>query len=76
MQRAPAAQRLGLCLNFAAGKRKNMFGGKIGLPELLIVFAIGLLIFGPSKLAGLGKSLGEGIRGFKSAISDEESKKD
>jgi sec-independent protein translocase protein TatA len=52
-----------------------MFAGKIGLPELLIVFAIGLLIFGPSKLAGLGKSLGEGIRGFKSAISDDESKK-
>lgn len=54
-----------------------MFGGKIGLPELLIIFAIGLLIFGPSKLAGLGKSLGEGIRGFKSAINDnaDESKK-
>lgn len=50
-----------------------MFGGKIGLPELLVVFAIGLLIFGPSKLAGLGKSLGEGIRGFKSAMRDEES---
>ena len=49
-----------------------MFGGKIGLPELLVGFAIGLLIFGPSKLAGLGKSLGEGIRGFKSAMKDEE----
>jgi len=51
-----------------------MLSGKIGLPELLVVFAIGLLIFGPSKLAGLGKSLGEGIRGFKSALSDEEKK--
>jgi sec-independent protein translocase protein TatA len=49
-----------------------MFGGKIGVPELLIVLAIGLLIFGPSKLAGLGKSLGEGIRGFKSALDDHE----
>jgi len=52
-----------------------MFGGKIGLPELAIIFAIGLLIFGPSKLAGLGKSLGEGIRGFKSALNEDESKK-
>jgi sec-independent protein translocase protein TatA len=47
-----------------------VFGGKIGLPELAIVFAIALLIFGPSKLAGLGKSLGEGIRGFKSAMDE------
>ncbi len=50
-----------------------MFGGKIGVPELLILLAIGLLIFGPSKLAGLGKSLGEGIRGFKSALNDHDS---
>lgn len=47
-----------------------MFGGKIGLPELLVVAAIALLIFGPSKLADLGKSLGEGIKSFKSAIKD------
>jgi sec-independent protein translocase protein TatA len=50
-----------------------MLGGKIGIPELLIIFAIAMLIFGPSKLAGLGKSLGEGIRGFKSALQDHES---
>ena len=49
-----------------------MFGGKIGGPELIILFAIALLIFGPGKLAGLGKSLGEGIRGFKSAMSNPE----
>ena len=51
-----------------------MFGGKIGIPELLVVLAIAMLIFGPSKLAGLGKSLGEGIRGFKSAMNDDNSK--
>jgi len=44
--------------------------GKIGLPEVLIVLAIALLIFGPSKLADLGKGLGEGIKNFKSAVSD------
>ena len=50
-----------------------MFGGRIGLPELLILFAIAMLIFGPNKLAGLGKGLGEGIRGFKSALDDRDS---
>ena len=46
--------------------------GKLGLPELLVIMAIALLIFGPSKLADLGKGLGEGIKGFKSAMKDEE----
>ena len=44
--------------------------GKIGLPELLIVLVIALLIFGPRKIGELGKGLGEGIRGFKSAVKD------
>jgi len=47
-------------------------GGKLGLPEILIILAIALLIFGPSKLADLGKGLGEGIRNFKSAVKDGE----
>jgi sec-independent protein translocase protein TatA len=50
-----------------------MFAGKIGIPELLVVFMIALLIFGPSKLGSLGKSLGDGIRGFKSALSKDDS---
>lgn len=44
--------------------------GKLGLPEILIILAIALLIFGPSKLSDLGKGLGEGIRNFKSAVKD------
>lgn len=51
-----------------------MFGGKIGMPELLIVAAIALIIFGPSKIGELGKGLGEGIRSFKSAIKDGDHK--
>jgi sec-independent protein translocase protein TatA len=47
-----------------------MFGGKIGGMELLVIVAIALLIFGPSKLADLGKGLGEGIKNFKSAVKD------
>ena len=49
-----------------------MFVGKIGLPELLLLVAIALLIFGPSKLADLGKGLGEGIRNFKSSVREGE----
>lgn len=45
--------------------------GKLGLPELLVLLAIALLIFGPRKIGELGKGLGEGIRGFKSAVSDD-----
>ncbi|MFZ0803284.1 MAG: twin-arginine translocase TatA/TatE family subunit [Terriglobales bacterium] len=48
-------------------------GGKLGLPEILVILAIALLIFGPSKLADLGKGLGEGIKNFKTAMKDEES---
>jgi sec-independent protein translocase protein TatA len=47
-------------------------GGKLGLPELLLIIAIALLLFGPSKLAVLGKGLGEGIKNFKTALKDPE----
>jgi sec-independent protein translocase protein TatA len=46
--------------------------GKLGLPEILLILAVALLIFGPSKLADLGKGLGEGIRNFKSAMKDDQ----
>jgi sec-independent protein translocase protein TatA len=51
----------------------------IGVPELLIVLAILLLIFGPKKLPQLGRQLGGGMREFKDSITgrdgddDEES---
>jgi len=38
--------------------------GDIGFPELLILLAIIIILFGPSRLAGAGKALGEAIRGF------------
>ena len=49
-----------------------MFGGKLGMPELLLILGIALLIWGPSKLADLGKGMGEGIRNFKGAMKDGE----
>jgi sec-independent protein translocase protein TatA len=47
-------------------------GGKLGLPEILVILAVALLIFGPSKLADLGKGLGEGIKNFKSSMKEGE----
>ena len=43
--------------------------GGIGLPELIIVLVILLVIFGPKRLPGLGRSLGSGMREFKDSIT-------
>lgn len=42
--------------------------GTLGLPELLIILAIIVVLFGVNKLPRLGKGLGEGIRNFKDSI--------
>jgi len=44
--------------------------GKIGIPELVLILAIALIIFGPRKLPEIGKSIGNGIREFRSATSE------
>src|SRR5262245_3647867 len=44
--------------------------GQLGFQELLIIFVIALLVFGPKKLPELGKSLGKGLREFKKATED------
>ena len=45
-----------------------MLEGLLQPTHLLVVFGIALLVFGPKKLPELGKGIGEGIRGFKSAM--------
>ncbi len=40
----------------------------VGLPEMLLIAAIIVLIFGASKLPQLGRGLGEGIRNFRDAV--------
>jgi len=42
---------------------------RLGFGEILVVLALALLFFGPSKLPQLGSSLGEAIRGFKKGMS-------
>ena len=50
--------------------------GKIGLTEIIFVVAIALLLFGPGKFAALGKSLGEGIRNFRSSVKETDPRKE
>ena len=45
-----------------------MFG--LGLPEIIIIFVIALLVFGPKKLPDLGKSIGRAMAEFKKASED------
>jgi sec-independent protein translocase protein TatA len=51
-----------------------MFEGLFQPMHLLVIFGIALFVFGPKKLPELGKGIGEGIRGFKSAIKADEEK--
>lgn len=46
--------------------------GSLGMPELIVILVVALVVFGPSKLPDLGRSLGEAIRGFKKAVNDSD----
>ena len=50
-----------------------MFG--LGIPELLVILAIVLLIFGPKRLKTIGSDLGNAIKGFRKAVTDDEQAK-
>jgi sec-independent protein translocase protein TatA len=47
-----------------------MFG--LGMPELIVIMAIILLIFGAGKLPEVGGAIGKGIKGLRHAMSDAE----
>jgi TatA/E family protein of Tat protein translocase len=44
--------------------------GSLGMPELILIFVIALIFFGPRRLPELGRSLGRGINEFKRASND------
>ena len=51
-----------------------MFEGLFQPMHLIMIFGVALLVFGPKKLPELGKGLGDGIRGFKQAMTPAEEK--
>jgi TatA/E family protein of Tat protein translocase len=44
--------------------------GSIGVPEMIIIFVVALIVFGPKKLPELGKSLGKGLAEFRRASNE------
>ncbi len=50
-----------------------MFEGLLQPMHLLLILGIALIVFGPKRLPELGRSLGQSIRGFKDAMSEERS---
>lgn len=48
--------------------------GSLGVPELLIILVIVIVLFGASRLAGIGSALGGSIREFRNSVRDDESK--
>ena len=44
--------------------------GSLGMPEIIIIFIVALIIFGPRKLPELGKTIGKGLSEFKKASSE------
>ena len=50
--------------------------GPIGLPEMLIILAIVILIFGANRLPELGRGIGAGIKNFKTSVNSSDDKDD
>jgi sec-independent protein translocase protein TatA len=48
--------------------------GRIGLPELIVILAIVIIIFGANRLPELGKGIGSAIKNFKEGMKDDDTK--
>lgn len=50
--------------------RQEEVMGQLGIWEIIVIFMVALLVFGPKKLPELGKSLGKGLREFRKATDE------
>ena len=50
--------------------------GRLGLPELLVILAIIIVIFGANRLPGLGRGIGDAIKNFKDGMKDKDDQDD
>lgn len=51
-----------------------MFG--LGVPELILIFVVALLIFGPGRLPEIGGALGKGIQDFRKSFEGKDSEEE
>jgi sec-independent protein translocase protein TatA len=50
--------------------------GRLGMPELLVILAIIIVIFGANRLPGLGRGIGSAIKNFKDEFKEKDDDKD
>ena len=48
---------------------------RLGTTEIILIVVLALVLFGGSKLAGVGKALGKSIKDFKNEVKDDDDKK-
>ncbi len=44
----------------------------VGIWQIVLIVVVGVVLFGPKRLPGLGKSMGEAIRGFKKGLTEDD----
>lgn len=49
---------------------------KLGTTEIILIIVLALVLFGGSKIAGIGGALGKSIKDFKNAVKEDKPKKE